>query len=71
MGKEIDLLVNYPKTKRNLDSVLHRKQRLIVLLPDRLAGIFLMAKGAMGMGGLITCPDSGNRSFQPSGITGS
>ena len=70
MGQEIDLLINYPKSKRNLDARANEKKNQIERLLESLVESFLMVRGNMDMADLLILQDFGNLSFRPLRITG-
>ena len=70
MGQEIDLLINYPKSKKKFRGPSKRKKESDRAIARKFGReSFLMVKGNMDMADLLILQDFGNLSFRPSGIT--
>ena len=64
MGKEIDLLVNYPKTKRDVKERGNTKTEVDRTIARKFGKDFFDGDRKYGYGGFGTCPDFGNLLFQ-------
>ena len=70
MGKEIDLLINYPKAKRNVDERGAEKTEEDRALARKFGKDFLMVIEKMVMEALVICPGFGSQLFQHLRIIG-